>query len=151
MRNQSLVARLRIEGVEFARGAHRVELHGRVMDDSRVARKELPRLHVASLAARDGQDEVPVHVVARCAQRVHARLQNQIGFAQLPAPAPARTRWQKRRVAFDGAAIDPSSDGGDLRVAQTTVADEFAMTRFGRPGRHGPPLDGGERFEPRDP
>ena len=103
----------------------------------RIVGAELDAAYVTLPIDGERQHEHARHVrsVGRKLKRRRQR-DDEIGWAELPAAAPARRRRQVASIAFARAVRDPTLKSGDLRVAQRIQSDEPVAGRIDFPRRH---------------
>lgn len=103
---------------------------------------QLDRVDVAAGAARRGDHAGTKHIAISRRQRERLRhLDNQVGFAELPARRERRRLRQSGGIALDGTATDPAKDRFHFLVAEATLAEERSVARLRQPGRHVTILD----------
>ena len=119
-----------------ARGARAVEDDVGMVKRLGCARTDFDGLHPASGCNRDGQDEIPEDFGAVGGELVGLRdTEDQVGRAKLPFIAELG-RLRGAPDALRGALLDPVLDELDFGVSEAAFLREFAMARFGEPGRH---------------
>jgi hypothetical protein len=88
------------------------------------------------LGDRDRQDEVSIHVVAGCAQRVWRGLNDEIGSPSCQRPLDFGSGWQQGGIALRRAPLGPPLNARDLLVGETSLIQELAIARLRFPWRH---------------
>jgi hypothetical protein len=114
-----------------------VDQDERVVNDTHVAWAELDAADEARALEGDGEDEIPVNVLAFSGDGERLRhADNEVGFAQLPA---ASELWYGRRlggISLRGTVVMPAPEQGDLVRGEPALADELSIALDRQPRWH---------------
>ena len=142
-RDQTVVSRPRVRGVERARCRRRIDPDIGVVHDSRIAGPEFEAADEARAIDRDRQHEDMKCVGPFRRQRVRLRQRNdEIRLPKLPPVGPMHCGLRIADCGFGGgwvfrrSSVRPTLEQRDFAGAQRMLADERAIARIGLPRRH---------------
>ena len=137
-RQTAIETGITIRGIQLPRPSRAIDANIGVMDHATVAGMKFECPHVPAFANRSRNDEVAEGISPTGRQRIRVRkADDEVRFAEPPSRRDDWRRRQIRRVALNGAPIDPLLNETDLVRVEATRAEEFvAVPGFRLPRRH---------------